>query len=426
MTLSLRPPVGPLVLIAGLTAALAVAAVETTEKQTVQFIVIVPDIEPEQVAHIFLASSADDWKPNGRKIPRVAPGLYAASFEFAAGTRVEYKFTRVGSWATVEKSPDGAELDNRIVTASPDLAEQVCVDVVDRWADRPPNQHRQVNAGARAHVAGAAPTEAPVATKLTGDVRYHHAFASPQLDNQRTLMVWLPPSYTDEERRFPVLYMHDGNNLFDARTSFTKVEWGVDETATALIKAGKIDELIIVGIYNTPQRADEYTPWKDAERDAGGNADAYLDFVVNTVKPFIDERYRTKPDREHTAIAGSSLGGLVSLYAVHEHPDVFSKAGVISPALWWADSKMLDYVQSHTLAHKPRLWIDVGTKEGDVPEGATMTPYVRDCRKLVEILKQHGYTPGKDFRYLEVDGGVHHESAWAERFDQVLLFLFGK
>lgn len=401
------------------TTLLASAATSISAAAKVQFVVVVPDANADQPKTIFLSCSADGWNEAGRPLERIAPGLYNGVFDFEPGIVLEYKFTRAGSWATVEKAADGQELPNRVLRIDPKLDEQVVVHQVARWADRAPPDGRRVEASGFASPAATG----SVASTLTGDIRFHHAFHSPQLNNDRTIVVYLPPGYGTQGERYPVLYMLDGQNVFDAKTSFAGVEWAADETATKLIEAGQIPKLIIVGIYNNADRVAEYTPFRDAEH-GGGNADAFLEFIVKTVKPFIDETYRTRPERQHTAIAGSSLGGLVSLHALYKHPDVFGGAGVISPALWWADGAMLKLAAEHKLRRPLRVWIDAGSEEGDRAAGASASRYVEACRKLTQTLESQGCQRDTDFRYEEISGGRHHEADWARRFDQVLTFLF--
>src|SRR3954469_17512189 len=196
---------------------------------------------------------------------------------------------------------------------------------------------------------------------VVGTVMVLGGVESPQLGNQRDLLVYLPPSYGQGDRRYPVIYMHDGQNLFDRATSFGE-EWEVDQTLEEV--SGEGLETIVVGIPNTGERLDEYSPFHDRKHGQGGNGDAYLDFIVRTVKPVIDRDFRTRPERECTGIAGSSMGGLISLYAFFRRSDVFGFAGVMSPALWFANGAIFDYMS--TVAFAPgRLYLDVGTKEGE-------------------------------------------------------------
>ena len=258
--------------------------------------------------------------------------------------------------------------------------------------------------------------ELPERHTRTGLFRLHTEFASAHLKPRRTVLVYLPPGYYDSpDRRYPVLYLHDGQNLFDGATSFIHgQEWRVDETAERLIKEGKIEPLIIVGIYNTgATRLEEYTPTRD-KRGRGGKGELYGKLLTDDLKPFIDRSYRTKPDAASTALGGSSLGGLISLWVGLQRPDVFGKLAVLSPSVWWDDKAILKAV-ARKLPLK--LWVDIGSAEGD-----TALP---DARLLRDALKEKGWKEGTDLAYQEFDGAQHNEASWAARFDKVLLFLFG-
>ena len=177
---------------------------------------------------------------------------------------------------------------------------------------------------------------------LTGNIHVHHNFHSRHLNADRDVIVYLPPGYDhDPSRRYPVLYLQDGQNLFDAATAFLGNEWGLDETAEQLISGGQIEPLIIVGVYNTGmKRIGEYTPVRD-RRGRGGQARRYGKLIVDDLKPFIDQRYRTYQDQTSTGLGGSSLGGLVTLYLGLEYPNVFGKLVVMSPSVWWANRDIL-------------------------------------------------------------------------------------
>jgi predicted alpha/beta superfamily hydrolase len=230
--------------------------------------------------------------------------------------------------------------------------------------------------------------------------------------------VYRPPGYLDDRlRRFPVLYLHDGQNVFDRATSATGEEWSIDETAQRLIMAGAIEPIIIVGIYNAGhRRIDEYTPTRDPRKNMGGKADAYARMLVKEIKPFIDRRYRTLRSALNTGLGGSSLGGLLTMHLGLRYPTVFSRLAVLSPSVWWHDRAIVREVDA--LKWKPplRIWLDSGTGEGpDV---------TRDARALRDALIRKGWVVGKDLAYLEVEGGGHNELSWAKRVDGVLRFLF--
>ncbi len=262
---------------------------------------------------------------------------------------------------------------------------------------------------------------------LTGDVRLHKSFHSAMLNNDRDVIVFLPPGYdADSKKRYPVFYMHDGQNLFDGATSYIPgQEWRADEIAQSLIAAGKIEPLIIVGIYNAGvERVNEYTPAQDQKYKAGGKADLYGRFLVEELKPFIDKTYRTKADAKNTGLGGSSLGGLISLYLGLKYPTVFTRIAVVSPSVFWADNQIVHYTEGQTRKPPLRIWLDIGTKEGrDVKEAQST---VDGARLLKRTLIRKGWEEGKDFKYFEAEGAEHNEKAWAARLDQILEFLFPK
>ncbi|HEY0155235.1 MAG TPA: alpha/beta hydrolase-fold protein [Longimicrobium sp.] len=250
---------------------------------------------------------------------------------------------------------------------------------------------------------------------VVGTVKKLEALYSPQLDNRRDVLVYLPPSYgTDVERRYPVLYMHDGQNLFDRATSFG-AEWEVDQTLEAASEDGL--EAIVVGLLNLGDaRLDEYSPWPDEKHAKGGRGDLYLDFIVQTVKPIIDADFRTRPDRRSTGIAGSSMGGLISLYGFFRNHDTFGFCGVMSPALWYGGRKIYEFVEKAPFV-PGRVYVDVGTQEGKQE--------LTDVRQLKELLTKKGYRRGSDLLYVVEMGGAHNEEAWARRMRRELHFLLG-
>lgn len=256
------------------------------------------------------------------------------------------------------------------------------------------------------------------ASTLTGNIRYHREFPSRFLAPVRDVIVYLPPGYDeDESARYPVLYMQDGQNLFDGATAFVPGhDWKIDETAEELIRDGEVEPLIIVGIYNTGEtRIDEYTPNKELRAPRGGKGRLYGRFMTEELKPFIDTVYRTRPGRGDTGVGGSSLGGLVSIYTGLNYPDVFGRLAILSPSAWWGRRSIVTRVRG--LARKPptRIWLDIGTAEG---QGS-----VAAVRALRDALVERGW--GDDeLRYVEIDGGEHTEDAWAARFGDVLRWLY--
>ena len=254
-----------------------------------------------------------------------------------------------------------------------------------------------------------------IAHTLTGNVRTYEDFHSRYLEHDRTIIVYLPPGYdTRSAQRYPVLYLHDGQNVFDRATSIGE-EWHVDEAAQALILGGEIQPLIVVGIYNTGvHRIDEYTP--TATADGGGRAAEYGRMLVEELKPFIDATYSTLPSAASTALGGSSLGGLLTLTLGLRYSTAFSRLAVMSPSVWWDDRVILREVEA--LPHKLplRIWLDVGTAEGD--------QVISDAEALRDALVAKGWILGEDLSYLEAKGGEHNEQSWAARIDTVLKFLF--
>jgi alpha-glucosidase len=235
------------------------------------------------------------------------------------------------------------------------------------------------------------------------------------LQRSRTLRVYLPPDYHHTEEHYPVMYMHDGQNLFDDSTSYAG-EWKVDETLNALAVAGKL-HLIVVGVDNgQDKRMNELSPWPNPDFGAAEGRE-YMAFIVNQVKPLIDSTYRTLPGRAHTAIMGSSMGGLISHYAIHQYPHVFSKAGIFSPSYWFAE-EVYAFVQSNPLPADARLWILVGRKEDS---GAM----VKDAQRMYDHLLALGL-PQPNVVFTIDDEGMHNEAFWARHLPQAVAWLFAE
>ena len=233
---------------------------------------------------------------------------------------------------------------------------------------------------------------------------------SPQLRNWRGVDVYLPESYGEGRRRYPVVYMQDGQNLSDPSIAFAGNTWRLPDGLPWLAERGI--EPIVVGIHNTAERLSEYSPFEDA-RHGGGDGDRYARFLIDTVKPRIDASYRTRKDRASTVVAGSSMGGLISLYAFFRRPSAFGAAAVLSPSIWFGGREILSFVQNARMT-TGRLYLDVGTNEG----AATL----RNARALNRLLRRKGYK-GDALRYLEAPGAQHREADWAWRLPQALEFL---
>lgn len=255
---------------------------------------------------------------------------------------------------------------------------------------------------------------------LTDQIKVHENFGSQHLATPRDIFVYMPPGYAESDEHYPVLYMHDGQNLCDPAESFGGVVWGVDETAQGLILSGEISPLIIVGIHNTGEhRINEYTPVRAERgrmRGRGGEADKYGRMIIEELKPMVDREYRTRPEREYTGLGGSSLGGLASLYLGMKRPDVFSRLAVMSPSVWWANNQIIREAALIGERLPLRIWLDIGKREG---------PQIKhQVRALKEILLANGWHSGEDFAYFEFPNARHEESAWAARFGEVLKFLY--
>lgn len=237
------------------------------------------------------------------------------------------------------------------------------------------------------------------------------------LARERTIRVYLPPSYPQGKRRYAVLYMHDGQNLFDDATSFVG-EWGVDESMDALAKSNGI-EVIVVGIdHGGDKRISELSPWPNP-RFGPAEGRQYLEFVVDTVKPFIDGNYRSKPGRRHTGIMGSSLGGLSSHYAIHEYPGTFGKAAILSPSYWFA-SDVYGFSATRRLPKATRLYLVAGDSEGDEP-----LVVVRDLNTMAAQLRATNARNLALFAAIR-PGAKHNEAFWRQEFPKAMIYLYGK
>ncbi|HUN62218.1 MAG TPA: alpha/beta hydrolase-fold protein [Candidatus Sulfotelmatobacter sp.] len=246
----------------------------------------------------------------------------------------------------------------------------------------------------------------------------HEQFASRFLRNQRDLIVYLPPGYDEQPlRRFPVLYLHDGQNLFDGATSFIPgMDWHVGQTADQWIYEGRVEPLIIVGIYNAgKQRLGEYTPTR-APKLGGGGANRYAKFLLQEVRPFVNTKYRAQDGAENTGIGGSSLGGLVSLYVGLRQPKIFGKIAALSPSVWWNGRVILKFASAARVQPLPRIWLDIGTREGP--------RIVDDVERFRDVLVGKGWQPDQNLHYERIEGAEHNEAAWAQRVGPFLQFLF--
>ena len=251
-------------------------------------------------------------------------------------------------------------------------------------------------------------------------LKLHRDFPSRFLPDTRDLIVYLPPGYDRHPQRdYPVLYMQDGQNLFDGRTSFIPGRtWEMCEQADTAIEAGEVEPLVIVGIYNTgDRRLAEYTFERDWQM-GGGEGAAYGQLVTRELMPWIAARYRVRTEREQSGLGGSSLGGLVTLYLGLRHAEFFGKLAVLSPSVWWNHKSILGYLNERApqIWERPRLWLDVGDREG--------RRTLHDAEALNRRLKANGWVAGETLHFERVPGGTHDESSWARRVRPMLKFLF--
>jgi len=266
---------------------------------------------------------------------------------------------------------------------------------------------------------------------VVGCLKILEGLHSPQLDNERDILVYLPPSYQQGgKQRYPVIYMHDGQNLFDEVTSFAG-EWRVDSTMETLSEEGL--EAIVVGIPNAgPKRIEEYAPFRDLRHGGRRQGDKYLSFITETIKPLIDRDFRTLPERANTGMIGSSMGGLITLYGFFQYPETFGFIGAMSPSLWFANQAILSYIKEAPF-YPGKIYVDIGSLEyaGRVNDGMasgerTIKPYQGSVGQLRDLLEQKGYRPGSDLYCVEEEGAGHDEAAWAKRLPEAIRFLLNK
>jgi predicted alpha/beta superfamily hydrolase len=257
------------------------------------------------------------------------------------------------------------------------------------------------------------PADAAELRRFEGRLKVLRDLESPQLGNRRDILALLPASHDGATRRYPVVYMHDGQNLFDPATSFAR-QWDAGGAADAAADAGA--EAILVGIPNAgDERIGEYSPFTDA-RIGGGMGDAYLDFIAETVKPLVDSTFRTQTGRESTFTAGSSMGGLIGLWGFFGRKDLFGGVAAMSPALWFARRAI--FARLATIEPPDgRIYIDGGTAEGPM--------LLADVARLRDLLIDKGYRAGRDFRFVMDRDGRHDEESWGRRLPAALQFLLG-
>lgn len=328
---------------------------------------------------IFIAGNFNNWDPHSSAyaLSTTNENSFSLYLKLPAG-EYEYKCTR-GSWKKVESEANGTDVDNHDFQVSSDTTIEIDI---KGWKDDFAAVVRKHTASKQVHILDT-------------------AFFIPQLNRTRRIWVYLPEGYARSKKHYPVLYMQDGQNLFDALTS-SYGEWGVDECLDSLISQGK-QACIVVGIDNGPQRMNEYNPY-EFQNFGKGEGDAYLDFLTETLKPFIDKKYRSLPQKENTMIAGSSMGALIAYYAMLKQPAVFGKAGIFSPAFWTAPAM---YTLTDSLAAKVngKFFFYIGRKEGEA--------LVKDMQQIQDILGERSAA----MIYSVIDpAGKHQEKAWRKWF----------
>lgn len=358
-------------------------------------------VPAESPTAIHLAGNFQGWQPGDSawRLTEVDDGLYRLTHEFEPGQGLQFKFTG-GSWETVEKGSQGEEIANRLyVVAGPDTLRLA----VASWADGKPVQRPDT---------------------ITGQVA---TWSTPEFLAGRRVWVYLPPGYDQNPgRRYPVLYMFDGQNVFNDATSFVG-EWQVDETLQAAIPAGRVAPLIVVAVDNgASRRLAEYTPWPMAKRNGAGGGQAHLRQWVDVLVPLINARYRTLTDAAHTGLAGSSLGGLMSLYGGFAYPEVFGRIGAFSPSLRLAGQPLRNFCASQP-GRPLAIYADMGSREeGNLTDENHdgVDDYITALRELGKLLTSRGYVGGWDLLLVEDAGARHNEQAWARRFPAAVEFLF--
>jgi predicted alpha/beta superfamily hydrolase len=325
---------------------------------------------------IYVAGSFNGWNPQDKnyQFQRNDKGDYYFDLKLANG-RYEYKITR-GAWDNAECKKDGTGIENRILIMPGDTPIQLNI---EEWADRFPAQPKKSTASKNVRIIDT-------------------AFLIPQLKRTRRVWVYLPEGYEVSQDRYPVLYMHDGQNVFDDATSYSG-EWGVDEFLDS-----KKKKCIVVAIDNGGlKRINEYCPY-DMKRFGKGEGDQYVDFLAKTLKPYIDKNYRTRKEKQNTFVAGSSMGGIISMYAVLKYPDVFGGAGVFSPA-FWIGPKIFDDIKTKGKEVNSKIYFYAGKLEGEA-----MVP---GMQKAFDLMR--GVSKSKMTTVIRNDG-KHNEARWRVEF----------
>ncbi|MBN9295625.1 MAG: alpha/beta hydrolase [Filimonas sp.] len=351
---------------------------------------VITDVATKKLDDIYVAGSFNSWNPSdpASKLKPFGPTRRAIVLKNIAPGKYEFKFTR-GTWDKVETSAKGEDIANRVIDVTGDVSLDL---TVPGWKDDYPDKPKPNTATAQVSIIDT-------------------AFAIPQLNRTRRIWIYLPKSYaTLKGKSYPVLYMQDGQNLFNEQTA-PFGEWGVDECLDSLQKTtGK--ECIVVGIDNGEgKRMTEYNPY-DNTQYGKGEGKAYAEFLATTLKPFIDKKYRTLKDAAHTYVAGSSMGALISLYTLMKYPTAFGAAGVLSPSFWLVPEMYLD-VDKTTWPNMPRFYFYAGGEES--------TTMVKDMDRMLELIKKKNAS--YDVARFYYPTGKHNEATWRKMFPQFYVWL---
>ncbi|MCC6547996.1 hypothetical protein IT570_12590 [Candidatus Sumerlaeota bacterium] len=359
---------------------------------------------PENTGTVFITGNLPElgnWDPG--KVSMEGTGTTRTkTLKVPDGTKIEFKFT-LGSWEREAMSRSGAVSPNNILVVE---ADQQSVTDIPGFRMKTTDYVKDWRGSG-----------------VLGRLDYYPDMKSKFLERPHTVAIWLPPGYDESPgRRYQVLYMHDGQNLFDPRQSFTGLDWGVDECIVRLVEQGRIDPLIVVSTSYTDKRFEEYDPWTKGPQ--------FADFLIKEVMPMVNEKYRTLTGPENTGAMGASMGGLISFYLGQKHSDVFGKVGCLSTHWPWSGEvatkptrpALIDSMLADPAAKFPasvRAYFDHGTEGID----AAYEPYQR---KVTAWLKAQGLEENKNFVVRKFNGANHSEKDWRERLDVPMLFLFAK
>jgi predicted alpha/beta superfamily hydrolase len=376
---------------------------ESATNEPMRTVIIRAEVPPETDTVYVTGNRPEigNWFPRALAL-RGTGAVRAVELRLPQGTSLEYKFT-LGSWEREGLAASGMTGPNNRLLVTNHMEVSVAVPAFKKDVNECLDDWR--------------------GSGVLGRLEYWRRVPSRHLATLRNVSIWLPPGYEESTNHYPVLYMHDGQNLFDPRLSYTGVDWGVDEAIMRGVKAGKFPPMIVIGAWSTEQRLREYSPW-----NGGTN---YARFLIEELMPQINQKFRTLTNAENTSVMGSSMGGLISFWLVWSRPDVFGKAGCLSSALPW-DSRLLgqDGEGQHSFTEfldtnppfprGAKIYFDYGTRETSLPSFEQLHLKTRDW------LLAQGLSEGKMFVVRKFPDANHSETAWRMRLDEPLEFLFGK